>query len=120
MDSVIAAAKPAARRTVRVPPPEITPRVIPRMLTSPSWPPRITSRNQSVPPVWLCGRRARAMTFPGGGLVGARSPAQARPRVVTGWLGTEGSEGVVRPFIGSRYDRSPADEAVFLTLGGAD
>jgi hypothetical protein len=50
------------------------------MLTSPSWPPKITSRNQSVPPVWLCGRLARAMTFPGGRLIGARSPAQARPR----------------------------------------
>src|SRR5438309_1660149 len=46
MDSVMAAAKPAASRTVFEPPPAITPRMMPRMLTRPSWPPRITSRSQ--------------------------------------------------------------------------
>src|SRR5258708_1772782 len=49
IDSVIAAANPAARRTVSAPPPAITPRMMPRMLTRPSWPPRITSRSQLAP-----------------------------------------------------------------------
>src|SRR2546428_284017 len=55
MDSVIAAANPAARSTVCEPPPAITPRMMPRMLTSPSWPPRMTSRSQFV--LRWCSRR---------------------------------------------------------------
>src|SRR5439155_9821479 len=54
IDSVMAAAKPAARSTVFEPPPAITPRMMPRMLTSPSWPPRMTSRSQLV--VRWCSR----------------------------------------------------------------
>src|SRR5207245_577069 len=54
MDSVMAAANPAARSTVFEPPPAITPRMIPRMLTRPSWPPRMTSRSQFV--VRWCSR----------------------------------------------------------------
>src|SRR2546426_693793 len=54
IDSVMAAAKPAERSTVLEPPPAITPRMMPRMLTSPSWPPRMTSRSQLV--VRWCSR----------------------------------------------------------------
>jgi hypothetical protein len=36
IDSVMAAAKPGERRTVVEPPPAITPRMMPRMLTRPS------------------------------------------------------------------------------------
>src|SRR6266516_3299440 len=54
MDSVMAAAKPAASSTVLEPPPAITPRTMPRMLTSPSCPPRMTSRSQFV--VRWCSR----------------------------------------------------------------
>ena len=64
MDSVIAAAKPAASRTGLEPPPAMTPRMIPRIFTSPSWPPRMTSRSQFV---WRCrsrwGERPAAATF---------------------------------------------------------
>src|SRR5919201_829988 len=48
IDSVMAAAKPADSSTVVEPPPAITPRMIPRMLTRPSWPPRMTSRSHLV------------------------------------------------------------------------
>src|SRR5436309_1138098 len=65
MDSVIAAANPAARSTVFDPPPAITPRMMPRMLTRPSWPPRMTSRSQFVlrwPSRWRDGVAAAIAT----------------------------------------------------------
>src|ERR1700690_1634456 len=76
IDSVIAAATPVTSRTVVEPPAAVTPRMIPRMLTSPSWPPRITSRSQFF---WRWCSRCRA-----------RIPhaladlATARPRRVSG------------------------------------
>src|SRR6266850_6348796 len=83
MDSVIAAAKPAARRTVSEPPPAITPRMMPRMLTRPSWPPRITSRSQ-LPCRWASRCRPAAIAAPS---VVART---ARPsRVAAGRSGAE-------------------------------
>src|SRR6266699_1607585 len=46
IDSVMATANPAVSSTALEPPPAMTPRMIPRMLTRPSWPPKITSRSQ--------------------------------------------------------------------------
>src|SRR6266487_1340499 len=63
IDSVKAAAKPAASRTGFEPPPAMTPRMIPRMLTRPSWPPKITSRSQLV---WRCSSRCFDLAVPAG------------------------------------------------------
>src|SRR5256885_2173514 len=87
MDSVIAAANPAATSTVFDPPPAITPRMIPRMLTRPSCPPRMTSRNQLVrrwPSRWRDEAAAAALRRHAG-VTGQRVPreeAQQRRAVV--------------------------------------
>src|SRR5258705_949288 len=105
MDSVIAAAKPAARRTVSEPPPAITPRMMPRMLTRPSWPPRITSRSQ-FPWRWASRCPPAAIAAPS---VVART---ARPsRVAAGRSGAELIARSIMRFVMRRSTVQPDDGA---------